>query len=500
MTPQRWSQIKAVFHGALERPAEARGEWLRQECGTDTELRAEVEHLLESHDTLGEFLDKPIEVAPEDVALAVPPGGEGDDATWSAGDRVGEFEIVRPIGRGGMGVVYLAIDRQLHRNVALKSLPASLAGNAELRERLRREAVAAANIADPAVAAVYSLPEADGHLLLASEYVDGRTLRALLDEGPIDVPTVRRIALSVARGLRAAHGAGVVHRDLKPENILVGPGGDAKIVDFGIAWLEPHKVARNTKLTQAGAIIGTPAYMAPEQWVEGVPDARSDIFSFGVVVSEMLTGRHPLAEQAGPPSDAALKRIADRARDVDPDRRFQSARELVIALESLSTGTETNPALARVHSARYWWDFHQGAAAVSYAAMLVPAWFARGQIGGIEGRGFFIATAVAALVASMLRLHLWFMSRQHPGELAWARRRSAPWIRVADVMLVASLVIGAGLVAAQSSLDVVLLVLAVGIAIAFAFIEPSTARAAGLEEDGSGLHAQGSDNGRSGRV
>ena len=118
---------------------------------------------------------------------------------------------------------------------------------------------------------------------------------------------------------------------------------------------------------------------------------------------------------------------------------------------------------------------------MSYAAMVVPAWMARVQIGGLEGRSVFTATAVAALVASMLRLHLWFMSRQHAGELAWARRRSAPWIRVADILLVVSLVIGAGLVAAQSVLDVVLLVLAVGVTIAFAFIEPSTARAAGLE-------------------
>jgi len=132
-------------------------------------------------------------------------------------------------------------------------------------------------------------------------------------------------------------------------------------------------------------------------------------------------------------------------------------------------------------SARFWWEFHQGAVAVSYAVMIWPAWLARVQIGGLEGRGFFIATAVAALMASMLRLHLWFMSRQHAGELAWARQRSAPFIRVADILLVVSLVIGAGLVASQSALDVVLLVLAVGVTITFAFIEPSTARAAGLD-------------------
>jgi len=478
MTPQRWSQIKAVFNGALEQPPEARGGWLRQECGSDAALLADVERLLRSFDSLGGFLDQPAQVEPEDVALAVPPAGDIDGAGWRAGDRVGEYEIVRAIGRGGMGVVYLATDRRLHRNVALKSLPASLADNPELRERLKREARAAATITDPAVATVYSLEEVEGHLLLASEYLDGRTLRAVIDDGPIDVATARHIALHVARGLRAAHDAGVIHRDLKPENIVVGTGGTAKIVDFGIAWLEHPTGTHHAKLTREGAMIGTPAYMAPEQLMGGTPDARTDIFAFGVIVAEMLSGRHPVV--AGPitPAEPALQRVADRAREPDPGRRYATAGELVAVLESLATGTAD---AVRVRSARYWWEFHQGAAAVSYAVMLVPAWFARGQIGGLEGRSFFVATAVAAIAASMLRLHLWFMSRQHASELAWARRRSAPFIRLADVMLVVSLVVGAGLVAAQSSLDVVLLALAVGVAITFAFIEPSTARAAGLD-------------------
>jgi hypothetical protein len=484
MTPQRWSQIKAIFNGALERPAEARAEWLRQECGDDTALRADAERLLRSFDTLGGFLDQPAQVAPEDVALAAPPGTDVDGAVWNAGDRVGEFEIVRAIGRGGMGVVYLATDRRLHRNVALKSLPVALAGNTELRERLKREARAAATITDPSVATVYSLEEVDGHLLLASEYLDGRTLRAVIDDGPIDVATARQIALSVARGLRAAHDAGVIHRDLKPENIVVGPGGSAKIVDFGIAWLESPGGTHHTKLTRAGAMIGTPAYMAPEQLMGQTPDARADIFAFGVILAETLSGRHPLIAGPSAAVEPALQRIAGRAREVDPNRRYANAGELVAALEATIPAADSGvrtAAVSRVRSARFWWEFHQGAAAVSYAAMVVPAWMARVQIGGLEGRGFFIATAVAALVAGMLRLHLWFMSRQHAGQLAWARRRSAPFIRLADILLVVSLVIGAGLVAAQSVLDVVLLVLAVGITIAFAFIEPSTARAAGLD-------------------
>jgi len=484
VTPQRWSQIKALFNGALERPADARAEWLRHECGGDAALLSDAERLLRSFAALGGFLDEPAQVEPEDVALAVNPDDDAEDTTWRAGHRVGEFEIVRPIGRGGMGVVYLATDRRLHRNVALKSLPISLAGNPDLRERLKREARAAATITDPAVATVFSLEEVEGHLLLASEYVDGRTLRSLIEEGPIDIGTVRQIALHVARGLRAAHDAGVIHRDLKPENVVVGSGGSAKIVDFGIAWLESPGGTRHPKLTREGALIGTPAYMAPEQLVGGTPDARTDIFAFGVILAEMLSGRHPLMAGPGTPVEPALQRIADRARDADPSRRYASAGELVAALEASAptSDTGTRLAIARVHSARYWWEFHQGAAAVSYAVMLVPAWLAREQIGGLEGRGFFIATACAALIASMLRLHLWFASRQHPGELAWSRRRSAPFIRIADILLVASLVIGAGLVAAQSALDVVLLVLAVGVTIAFAFIEPSTARAAGLED------------------
>jgi hypothetical protein len=506
MTPERWRQIKALFTGALERPADARAAWLRDECGNDVALLAEAERLLASFATLGGFLDEPAEVDPEDLALATVPeplaeGDATDGALWGAGDRIGEFEIIRPIGRGGMGVVYLATDRRLHRNVALKSLPASFAGSPELRERLKREARAAATITDPAVATIYSLEEVEGHLLLASEYLDGRTLRAVIDAGPIDVTEVRSIARHVARGLRAAHAAGVIHRDLKPENIVVGPGGSAKIVDFGIARLEGPGHNHQTQLTRAGALVGTPAYMAPEQMLGGPVDPRVDIFAFGVILLEMLSGRHPLSvadpapeERVRAAADEALARllqgVADHARHPDPTKRFATALELVAELDGLpeaaaagarngTTGGAASPPSGR--PPRFWWDFHQGAAAAGYAAMLVPAWLARGRIGGVEGRSFFIATACAALVAIMLRLHLWFTSRQHGDDLPWARRRSAPWIRLADILVVVSLVIGAGLVASESMLDVVLLVLAVGVAVAFMLIEPATARSAGLD-------------------
>ncbi|HWN84620.1 MAG TPA: serine/threonine-protein kinase [Vicinamibacterales bacterium] len=503
MTPQRWSQIKGVFNGALERPAGERSAWLRSECGSDAALLAAAEQLLHSHDTLGGFLERPLEVDPEDLALASAPDAVDESAIWHTGDRVGEFEIIRQIGRGGMGVVYLATDRRLHRNVALKSLPSALANNTDLRERLKREARAAATITDSAVATVYSLEEVEGHLLLASEFIDGSTLRAVMDNGPMEVATVHAAALQIAQGLRAAHEAGVVHRDLKPENILLPPGG-AKIVDFGIAWLDGPGLSRHTKLTRAGAMIGTPAYMAPEQLMGQQVDARTDIYAFGVLLAEMLSGRHPLSVSDAAPVErerspehevlaGLLQRVADHCRQTAPAQRVQSARELVAMLEGLAGAADGSaPAVPRSATtarrrSRFWWEFHQAAAAVSYGAMLVPAWLARGEIGSIEGRGFFIATTCAAVVAAMLRLHLWFTSREHPADLVWARRRSAPWIRLADVLLVVSLVIGAGLVAAQSALDIVLLVLAVGAAVAFIVIEPSTARAAGLDDRGGRL-------------
>jgi hypothetical protein len=498
MTPQRWSQIKNVFNGALERPAHERTAWLRDECGSDAGLLAATEQLLRSHETMSGFLDQPAAVDPEDLALADPPGAGLDGAAWQPGDVVGEFEIVRAIGRGGMGVVYLATDRRLGRQVALKSLPAALAGDPGMRERLKREARAAATITDAAVATVFSLEEVDGQLLLASEFLDGRTLRAVIDDGPIGVGTVHAIAVQIAQGLRAAHEAGVVHRDLKPENVMITPSGGAKIVDFGIAWLEGPGNTHQVKLTRAGAMVGTPAYMAPEQLMAQRVDARTDIYAFGVILSEMLSGRHPLSVDDAAPAPrertpeedvlaGLLQRIADHCRQTAPDKRVGTARELVAMLDGVAgavrapaTPTTSAPRAAAAPR-RFWWEFHQGAVAVSYAAILVPAWFARTTIGGVEGRGFFIATACAAAMAAMLRLHLWFTSRQHPGQLPWTRQRSRPWIRLADVMFAVSLFIGAGLLVGRSSLDIVLLLLALGVGVAAVIIEPATARAAGLD-------------------
>ena len=481
MNADRWALIKPLFQGALDMPDDVRAAWLRDAAGGDPELITEVEQLLRIHANADDFLERPIELAPEDLT--------GITEDLPPGHRIGEYEIVGTLGRGGMGTVYLARDLRLDRRVAVKVLSPGLI--VEQREqRLEREARTTARIFHPSVAALLDIGEADGRRYIVSEYVPGSSLRHILQQGQIEATRARAIAADITRGVNAAHQAGTVHRDLKPENVMVTEGGNAKIVDFGIARL----MSDNVSITVPGAIIGTPAYMAPELLLDGRGTPGSDIYAIGVILEEMLTGRHPLAapqDDRLPGADAFtrhLHAVADRARQPDRHRRFQTASELLAALDAV-TGAE--PATVRSaddrhggRARRFWWEFHQGAAAVSYAAMLVPAWLAKAQIGGREGRSFFIATAVAALVASMLRLHLWFMSRQHAGELAWARRRSVPFIRLADIFLVVSLVIGAALVAARSVLDVVLLVLAVGVAIASAFIEPSTARAAGLDNRG----------------
>ena len=281
-----------------------------------------------------------------------------------------------------MGIVYCARDVRLGRRVALKALSPVHEANVRLRERLRREARAAATIAHPSVATIYALEEIDGHLFIASEFVEGHTLRTEIERGPLDPRRAVAIAIDIARALCAAHEVGVVHRDLKPENVLIATGGAVKVVDFGIAQVE----SLNTRLTRPGDAVGTPAYMPPEQLLGGEADARADIYALGVVLSEMLTGQHPLApgRRAMP---ASASEIAWRCMQMDPKDRYQTAREVLEALERERQHPHYLRAQASVAdaSARWWWEFHQSAVAIVYAVMVWPTWIARTVIGGREG-------------------------------------------------------------------------------------------------------------------
>jgi len=481
MTPAQWDRLKAVFADALEQPPHLRHAFIAERCADDPTVCREAEALLATHETAGTFLEEPARIDPGDLETLLP------------GTMIGSYKVLDEIGRGGMGVVYLAEDTRLGRRVALKALPAALAMQPEMRERLRREARAAATISHPAVAVVYALEERDDHLFIASEYVPGETLRNAIARGPIPPERARAIALDIAGALAAAHAAGVIHRDLKPENVLIRADGGVKVVDFGIAQIEG---AEATRLTRTGAMLGTPAYMAPEQLLGKTVDGRADLYAWGIVLSEMLTGRHPLQRQDRKALDLTgpFAAVIARCLSADPERRYATASELISELRSgpqTDLGSARGPGIKADSGSdpgsdpgpdpgpggRFWWEFHEAATAFAYAATLVPAWYARALITGWPGRLFFITLVIAVVAATTARLHLWFTSRFYPGELRWVYRQSSSWIRAADWMFAATLIAGAILIGDEgAALVVVLLSVAVGAIVAFLLIEPATTR------------------------
>lgn len=469
MNRGRWERLKQLFHGALEQPADRRAAWLREACAGDEALRAEAEALLGAHDTAGGFLDAP--------ALL---DGDDDVEPLAPGRRLGPYVVKGELGRGGMGIVYLAEDVRLGRTVALKALPSSLAGDARRRERLRREARAAAALTHPGIAVVYALEEIDGELFIAAEHVKGRTLREELIEGPLEANRALDTTIQIVRALCAAHEAGIVHRDLKPENILRTDEGGIKILDFGIAQFTDRTL---TQLTAAGAAIGTPAYMAPEQLAGADVDFRADLYAVGVLIAEMTTGAHPFSTGAArDPVPVALRPVVDRCLARDPADRYSATRELLATLEAIAEASpDARPRRdgSAPFSPLWWWEFHQACAALVYWVMAIPVWSARGVIGGIAGRGFFFVALAAIIVSANLRLHRWFTSRFYPAELASVRSRTTRWIALADWVFAASLV-GAGLFVGDASdaLSTLLLSVGIGTAVVFLFVEPVTERAA----------------------
>jgi predicted Ser/Thr protein kinase len=462
MTGPRWEQLKQAFQGALERPPHERTAWLEEVCAGDAELLRQARLLFEAHETPDTFLLEPAAVDPADLAA------------WSPGDVVGAYRILEELGRGGMGVVYLAEDTRLQRKVALKALATPVPADAELRERLAREARAAATISHPSVATVYALEEIDGHLVIVSEYVRGETLRDAIARGALDQGRARKLAMQIAGALVAAHEAGVVHRDLKPENVLLTAGGEAKVVDFGIAHVE---TPGDTRLTRTGIVLGTPAYMAPEQFLGGRVDARADIYAFGVLLSEVVTGRHPLNTTGGQTSPTgAFATVRARCMQADPGARYTSARELLAVLEHIDAAQTSGD--ERVH-ARWWWGFHQGASAVIYGLMTIPAWYARGRLGGTVGRVFFILLLASAVVASILRLHWWFTAQSYPAHLQWTQARTSAWLRASEWTFAGLLSLaGVALFDSSPALAILLLAVGIGAAVAFIVVEPGTTRAA----------------------
>src|SRR6266850_1589370 len=292
--------------------------------------------------------------------------------------RLGTYEIVSLIGAGGMGEVYRARDARLGRDVAIKVLPAGVSSDPDRVHRFEQEARAAAALNHPNILAVHDIGQHDGAPYIVSELLEGETLRERLNDGALAVRKTVEYAIQIAHGLAAAHEKGVVHRDLKPENIFVTRDGRVKVLDFGLAKLvrpeESHEavVTLTSPATLPGMVMGTVGYMSPEQ-VRGEPcDARADIFSFGAVFYEMLTGRRafkrktsaetmtailreepPELNDTGWQGPLALQRILVRCLEKNVERRFQSASDLAFAIESLS-GTSTSKSAPQPKSRRAW--------------------------------------------------------------------------------------------------------------------------------------------------
>jgi serine/threonine protein kinase len=321
----------------------------------------------------------------------------------TAGDRIAHFKIADQIGRGGMGIVYRARDEKLGRDVALKVLPGDVVARPERRERFLREARAAAAVVHPAIAAVYEVGTDGETPYIAMEYVSGRTLRAVLADGAMAVTDAIRVSIPIADAIARAHRAGVVHRDLKPENVMVDGEGHPKILDFGIARMLDTGAApvsgedRGAPFaTPDGAIIGTPAYVSPEQARGRAVDGRSDVFSFGTMLFEIVCGAPPFEgpsavdvvtavirdtpatpRSIAPTVPPELERIILKCLEKDPDDRYQDAADLAVDLRRLLRQTETGglpvpPVIERPRGRRRVWLVGAGAAVAAIGA--VVAW------------------------------------------------------------------------------------------------------------------------------
>ena len=382
MSPERWAQVKAIFYSATERKEEERPAFLAQACGLDGELRQEVESLLREHAAQG-ALESP--VRQPDLA----------------GRTITHYRILEKLGQGGMGVVYKAEDVKLGRTVALKFLAPHVAVSEDHRTRLVHEAKALAAIDHPNICTVYEIDEAEGQLFLAMAFVDGPTLKEKLAEGPLELDEALRIAAEAAQGLQAAHRTGVIHRDIKSANIMLNAAGRVVITDFGLAHLEGQP-----GISQAVTLFGTPSYMSPEQLRGARADRQSDLWSLGVVLYEMVTGRLPFKadglmalalavhDSAPPPlamlragAPAELERVVVRMLAKKPEDRYQQASGLLLDIqgvrESLAAGGQRRPgslrpAPVRRRLGRYlaWGRWRYAAVAVAAVAVAITAFLA----------------------------------------------------------------------------------------------------------------------------
>jgi serine/threonine protein kinase/Tol biopolymer transport system component len=352
ITHDNWQRIKEIFDSAQKLSAAERPDFLDRACGDDTSLREEVEALLTADASNEDFLNSPAYHFAAEILV---------ETEFSAGQEIGRYTVLCPLGFGGMGQIYLAEDAKLKRKIALKFISQQFATDPQRVQRFEQEALAASALNHPNICVIHELGITEtGRHFIAMEYIQGITLRDQLSRGPLPTRQALNIAIQVATALSSAHASRIVHRDIKPENLMVRPDGYVKVLDFGLAKLTeilpvpetPLQASKNVT-TEAGTLMGTVKYMSPEQLREAKVDERSDIWSLGVVLYEMLTGSTPFEAStpnetiaairaAQPPSlefsdhiPGELRHVIGRALEKDRDRRYQTISKFAADLKEL---------------------------------------------------------------------------------------------------------------------------------------------------------------------
>jgi Tol biopolymer transport system component/serine/threonine protein kinase len=337
----RWRLVEALYFDVLSLPTDSRAAWLDERCDGDSDLKREVESLLASRDRAEDFLshgdlvDQIADLAAEPQGLPVP-------------SALGPYQVQSRLGAGAMGEVYRARDSRLDRDVALKILPSPFTNDRARVSRFQLEAKAASALNHPNIVAIYEIGQAEGLWFIAAELVDGVTLRERVAGGPLASREVLDIALQTANALNAAHRAGILHRDVKPENIMLREDGTVKVLDFGLARVTEDRRLGAPHATQSGAVLGTPRYMSPEQARREPLDARSDLFSLGAVLFELLTGRPAfpgatmaevfhalLATDAVDLGQSGLERVVAKTLRKTREERYQTLDKLIADLKRI---------------------------------------------------------------------------------------------------------------------------------------------------------------------
>lgn len=358
MTPERWGKVKEIFEATLGRAPDEREAFLNGACVEDESLRPQVLALLAAHEKSDSFSDAPTYRSAASVFA--------HRQELETGQEFGHYRIISTLGKGGMGEVYLAEDTKLHRRVAIKFLTADSIANEEANHRLLREAQAAAKLDHPNICAVHEVAEENGRTFMVMTLVEGETLAARIKREPLELSAALNLACQVADAIAEAHAHGIIHRDLKPANVMITSRGQAKVMDFGLAKLSSPSIGTSgfdpasegstaVLLTQPGTIIGTVPYMSPEQVHGQRLDVRTDIFSFGALLYQMVSSQPPFAAEspagvisailtAEPPPltqcPEDLRSVVNRCLEKDRERRYQTMRDVAADLENVRRQSE----------------------------------------------------------------------------------------------------------------------------------------------------------------